>query len=503
MNPEFDLGFVASDNNNIDAWNTRLFAALSSTGQVFRYEGPKDEGLQLFFINRSGVRTVINKSEFADMVSTVLNTYVTQRLPSGVEVRNARYIGERAANCAFVSEASQALPPVLRVTVSPMVVPAGGGYRVSDTGYDPRSKLYYLPPEGERPIGPVEGVEHLRTCFSGVPFDSPAYMSNLIGWLLGAITFDPAIEVPFLVVEGNQPGVGKTKTFQSASVILTGNPCGPVAQEPEEYAKCVGSLIRANQKIVFIDNIATAGSRPYNNRELAVHLTTGFSKTARLLGQSRHVSACGLLFSATVNHAKFTNDVSDRVLPVRLFRVRTGPMSPYCYTYALKHRREILGELLWLATTAPVTASGQDLPGFRFKTWLEFVTPRINTYFGPLALEDQLQLDESAQEFAAYGDSLLANDALSPPITAAEFVTELSRDTNKYPGLYERVVAKASSDRSKTTSAGILFRNLKGRPLCPARGRVIMLVDAPKTEDGHSQYQFRLCSNVELPEDAA
>lgn len=446
----FNLAFLPGEDH--EAWAGRYYRAAAAGGRLFR-----NDGAGFTYIDpAAGSSKIYTPAEFYGIAHAVVKVERSLLDRDTGEWKQAPgQFSDQQIKILFASPGKEELPLLKAVVQEPVAIAfQKGGVKITRAGYneDEQAYIYYYLPPGSQEIRPRTGTEHLIECFRGVPFERPEYRNNLIGWMLGSIVFDPFMDSPMLVVSGNQQGIGKSITVQSASHILTGSVIAPITYSGEEFSKQLGSRFRDGERIVFLDNIVTKEGRSFDNHELSSMLTQGFSKKLRVLGKSKSVSASGILFAVSLNDAKLSADLATRTLPVKLYKEARGPMVPFCKDYAIQHREELYGELLGLALQELGTWCPKiSQESFRFRKWLEFVQPRIEKALGPMAIEEARSLDAATQELFALGAELLDNNEAE--ITSERLVQLIKFRAEAFPTLYSDL-RSAPSDRGKKTKAG-------------------------------------------------
>lgn len=432
-----------------------------------------------------GCKHIFTAMEFYGVAHNLVEVVEMRRRGRDEELLpSSAFMTQNEVATIFDSPEKVVLPPLRAVVFSPVVVPTTTGARVIEPGYDMESGYYYWVAPGTAPISVREGTEHLDKCFSGVPFERPSYKSNLIAWLLGAVSTDPAMQTPFLVCDGNQQGVGKTSVIQAAGYILSGALPAPIDPRGGEFWKQLGARFVENERVIVLDNITNKRGGSYDNEHLSGLLTQGTSKRIRILGQSKTVSAAGILFAASLNDAKLSADLSERSLLVRLFREKNQPMIPYCKEYAIQHRRALYGELLWLATQPSEPVPDSLHSNFRFRRWLDFTLPRVEKFFGPMGIEEARSLDDSTQELFSWGA-----DNVGVQFHTADFMSRVCSMPDRYSCLFDRI-ATFSSERGKAISLGRLLKQHVGDVHTIANSLRIKLVELSRDEAG-ARYEFR------------
>jgi len=462
-------------------WAQDFYQKALKTGRLYLQDG----GGSLVYVDPAfGPRRIFSASDFYGILHNLVEVVAFRRDDNDEFIAVPGLLNREETATLYDAPEKSTLPALRAVVFEPVVVPQGPGFRVIPPGFDTESGYYYWTPPCTAPIPVVEGTEHLSKCFSGVPFERPAYKANLIAWLLGAISADQAMQTPFLVCDGNQQGVGKTSVVQAAGYILSGGLPSPIDPRGQEFWKGVSSRFVENDRIIFLDNVTNHRGGSYDNEHLSGLLTQGTSKRIRILGQSKSVSAAGILFAASLNDAKLSADLSERSLLIRLFREKNQPMTPYCKEYAIEHRRALYGELLWLATQPAPPVEDSVHSNFRFRRWLQFVLPRVEKFFGPMGIEEARSLDDATQELFAWGA-----DNVGMPFFAVDFLSKLAAFPDKYPCLFQRV-ANCQSDRGKVISIGRLLAQRVGDVQSIQNTLKIKLGALPRDESGN-RYEFQ------------
>lgn len=464
-------------------WASRFFAAAAASGRVFR---TSDENL-LVVPDGAGPKRIYSPDQFDGVLCEIINVVQALRDDDDGEQRMVTAnLSRPELMKLFFSEQKRALPLVSAIVHEPVVVPSGNGsYVVTQPGYNPGNGVYYYVPPGEVPVIPVPGTDALAMCFSAVPFENATYRANLIAWLLGGVCLDPTLDPPLLVVSGNQQGIGKSSVVQAAGTIVTGTMPSPISPQGGEFAKQVSAQFLENSRFLFLDNIVIRGGGSYDNTQLSTLLTQGFSKKMRILGHSRSVSASGILVAASLNDAKLSVDLATRSLAVKLCSWQPKLHVPYCKHYAADNRRRLYGELLWLALQSrDDDATDERYIGFRFRRWLNFVRPRIEKHFGPLAVTESCTLDEITQELYHFG-----LDWADQPFSVGDFLTRLSTKMSQFPALAQKR-ASIPSERGAQTAFGQLLSGRENQALS-LDGSVTVTLQVETKRNG-KVYQFKV-----------
>jgi len=220
--------------------------------------------------------------------------------------------------------------PLQGVAETPILRPNGTIFQAP--GYDPQTGIVYEPqvqfpaiPEAPTHNEAEQARDALLECVGDFPFAADEHRS---GWLAALLTvlvrsaFDGPS--PFVVIDSNVRGSGKTKLVDIISVIATGRdaPRTTLPASPEETRKLVTSLAVAGERIVLIDNAAGSVGNPVLDAAL-----TATSWTDRVLGSTKMVSGIPLAVAwfCTGNNLDFRADTARRTLHIRLESTQEHP----------------------------------------------------------------------------------------------------------------------------------------------------------------------------------
>lgn len=475
-----------------EAWAFRYLDTLGRTGRVFRTPG---YGLT-YISQETGPRPIMTIADFEQFCHTLVEVVVLRETRDHQEVVSPVYLQHSDLAAIFGRHPESSLPILNTSVREPMaLIRDDGSVEVTHPGFNGqggRNVFYYVPP-GEQVIEPRHGTEHLERCLSGVPWERPEYRNNFIAWLLGAVVLDQRFDTPFLVVSGNQQGIGKSVSVQAAGIILNGSVPAPINFKGEELMKNVGARFRDNDRLMFLDNIVVKDGMAFDSPDLSTLLTQGFTKRIRVLGHNRSVSASGILFAASVNHACLSTDLATRTLAVKLFREDLGPMIPFCRDYAIAHRREIYGELLGLALLSDLPAFKGGHDDFRFRRWLEFVEPRLTAAFGAagkLALEEVSLLDASSQDLFKIAASQLGDETETTDFDSDYILKFLVIHQGAYPALFQKICANKNSERGKLTEMGKFLKRQRNLSYSTDDCTLHLVERSPPTSTRGARYAF-------------
>jgi hypothetical protein len=186
---------------------------------------------------------------------------------------------------------------------------------VTQTGYDPESRVFYAPPPGFvlPPLPPLrEAVRWLDEALGAFCYaDDGASRANAYALLLTPLLrLVLRGNVPLAVINSSQQGSGKTCLASVISIIATGAAPSTVS-EPEddaEWRKMLTSALRRGDELLIIDNI----DRTLRSPRLAEFITTEWW-TDRLLGGNEMPSlAQRMTVMVTGNNVALGGDLGRR-----------------------------------------------------------------------------------------------------------------------------------------------------------------------------------------------
>ena len=190
---------------------------------------------------------------------------------------------------------------------------------------------------------------------SGFCFKSDADVANAFALFLTGLLANLFVKDPkgLFLIDGNQPGVGKTLLARCLGMVLDGTDPRILTflSNDEEFEKRICSQLRGcPQTLVFIDNAKAGGGSAVSSRVLEANSVAPVV-SLRILGKSENVTRPNdLLWVLTMNDTSLSTDLVSRGVPIQLayegrieHRAFAGPQP---IEYAAEHRLEILAELV-------------------------------------------------------------------------------------------------------------------------------------------------------------
>jgi hypothetical protein len=261
------------------------------------------------------------------------------------------------------------------------------------------------------PIEPMKGTAHLDKLLSDFCFHNPADRTNFVGMLLTCVLMPhfSLVEKPGILLNGNQPGIGKSELAQVLATIKQGSDAATATYNPndEEFEKSLGSLVgNKSSTTIIIDNVK---SRKKIESACLERSITDSTLSFRLLKTSERIIVKNShIFVVTANATEVSTDISSRCTLVGLHYEGDPKARQFNYDspkrYALEHREQIIAELLgmvdrWLVAGRPM---GSD-PS-RFAVWSQIVGGILACNGEPDFLGNIAELNELDSTQADFAD---------------------------------------------------------------------------------------------------
>ena len=305
---------------------------------------------------------------------------------------------------------------------------ASSGIMVHADAIDP---VLFTPP-AKSGLGPISHLPpRLAALLGEFSWRSDADLVNAVAFLLTGLLVNHFADDPHpgVIVDGNQPGLGKTLLVQVVGQLMDNAepPRIPLSRE-EELQKQLGALIRRSTcSVAFFDNVrGRLDSQTLEQSILSPKLSF------RLLGQSATIERSNdLLWAITSNSATGTSDLINRCIPIRLYyegdpRGRKFTGNPL--RFVKDHRDEILGELAGMVLRWEQVGKPLGLQRHRCDRWAGIIGGILNSCgLGDRFLENlaeaESEMDQGLEDLAA-----LAEHALRGNVQGAIVRGALGRD---------------------------------------------------------------------------
>jgi hypothetical protein len=329
-------------------------------------------------------------------------------------------------------------------------------FELAPPGYDPKSGIFYAGPA----IEPRSSTEHLDRLLAEFCFAQPGDRTNYLGLLLtNLLVFNFAGAKPAAIFNGNQSGIGKSILAMVAAILREGRYVSTVTfnSNDEEFEKRLATRVRADQMTIIIDNAKCRRKERIESGCLERCITDPIL-SFRLLSRNLDITSENFhVFAITANSAEVGADILSRSLVVNLFWEGNPKRRSFEIkdpeAYAIKHRGEILGELIgmverWKAAGKPLADVHSR---FNKKNWGGIVGGILHvsgaTDFMGNAQEASA-MDETRRDFESLVELMMESAAWD---FAAEALVEMCLRN----GLLERDLGTGSK-KSMSTKMGIV-----------------------------------------------
>lgn len=229
---------------------------------------------------------------------------------------------------------------------------------------------------------------------------------------------------PVVLLDGNQPGLGKTLLVRVIGIVLDGIDPTIIhytADEEELQKRICATLRSGGQSQVLIDNAKVKAETAIHSAVIEAN-SMAAEISLRILGKSENYNRPNdVLWYLTMNNTKASPDLISRGVPIRQYYEgnpkdrKFGHRDPV--RYAREHRQEILGELAGMVTRWNQMGRPEGDQNHRLTEWAQTLGGIMSANGFPEFLSN---LDSAAAEFNTALDALaaLAEAAISSESTA-------------------------------------------------------------------------------------
>jgi hypothetical protein len=364
----------------------------------------------------------------------------------------------------------------------------GPGVLVHGPAIDP-----ILPPEPDPGLSIRDRLPpHLRTLLNGFCFREAADAANFVAALLTVLLVNLFVQVgkPVFLVDGNQPGLGKSLLARLLGILLDGVDPFLIhfTEDDEELSKRICATLRGwNQSLLWFDNAKVRDGEKVNSRVIEAN-SLASQISLRILGMSENYTRPNdVIWTLTMNETKVSADLASRGVPIRLHfdgnpDVRDfGDFDPLAF--AQEHRVELLGELAGMVVRWNQRGRPEGTRRHRCGQWARVVGgivvaagfPEFLTNLDDAAASFNHHLDELAalaEAAVAAGLAVIAETEDPEQASWPEATAGADQGRGRVPGQWEECFRKAGvqvdtldgakSKKSRETSIGrFLGRNLE------------------------------------------
>ena len=370
--------------------------------------------------NKDGIPVIetIDKIRLRSRLTEVATFYAVNKEGAYVGTNPPLYLAEN-----ILAQGAWDFPPLVGIARAPIL--RHDGTVCTTPGYDPGSRLFYMPDAGlavpdipERPT-PDQGraaVDLLIDLIAEFPFADAASGANALA-VLFSLLMRPVIggHIPMSIADAPIQGTGKSLLLTVLGLVGVGEVSGesiPTKQNEDEWRKKITSVLLKAPPFVLLDNIPD--NTTIDSACLAATLTTHFWSD-RLLGKNEHVRLPSRsVWVASGNNLRVTGDMPRRCYTVRMDAnvekpwTRTGFRHADLEEYARSQRGNLLAAAFtvirsWYAAGKPKAS----VPAFgSFQEWTDTVGSvlthaGIEGFLGNL---DQIRAvqDDDTQQWRAF-----------------------------------------------------------------------------------------------------
>lgn len=286
-------------------------------------------------------------------------------------------------------------------------------------GFHASCGIYYDGP----PVKPKDtGAPVLQKAIADFHWKGEADLVNFVAVLLTALTMPHwGRGHPFLAINGNKPGVGKTTLARVIGVLVEGADPNTVSysHDDAEFEKQLATRVEAGDRVIVIDNAKT--HRPIESAVLERSITDT-RLSFRRLGSNTAITRPqnDVLFCLTMNLTNLGTDLRRRALPVNLVLEEDVRRTSYGLTdvvgFVEDKRLEIVAELAGMVAA-----------------WLEAGRPRF---------EDPAQ-HSTSQLWAATMDAILRLSGFEG------FLSNFEESTHAFDPKYELMLDIAGAHHAR------------------------------------------------------
>jgi hypothetical protein len=330
-----------------------LLEAVRPAKRFFRMEG------ELVFIQRGHGPVGVNDRNLGGLLSAFVELAFMHAGEDGDDF--LRYGVLPADLCrAFVSSPRVHTGlPTLRMYARAPVFDTDWNF-VARPGFHEPSGIFYDGPA----IEPTEGVEAISHALRDFHWKGEPDLVNFVGALLTALTMPHwGRGHPFLAINGNKPGVGKSTLARVLGVIAEGHEPSSVSftSDDAELEKQLATRVEAGDRVLVIDNAKT---RKGIQSPVLERCITDTRLNFRRLGSNTAISRPhnDVLFCLTMNLTQLGPDLRRRALPINLDLGASVRQTTYrvddLVGWVIEHRLEVVAELAgmvvaWLEAGRP------------------------------------------------------------------------------------------------------------------------------------------------------
>lgn len=286
-----------------------IITAILPASRFFRFER------DIVFVRRGFGPRPVDERSLPGLLSALVEVRFLTHTPEGVVFQRFDVLPADLARAFVHSPRVAARLPLLTMYARSPVFDRNWNF-IGKPGFHAPSGIFYDGPE----VKPASGVERTLTTVQDFPWKDTVDMVNFIGALVTALTMPHwGRGHPFLAINGNKAGVGKSTLARILGVVAEGTEPTTVSftSNEEEFEKQLATRVEAGDRIVVVDNAKT--TRPVQSAVLE-RCITDTRLNFRRLGGNTAISrpTNDVLFVVTMNLTQMGADLRRRALPLNL-----------------------------------------------------------------------------------------------------------------------------------------------------------------------------------------
>jgi hypothetical protein len=296
--------------DTVEALFDALIAAVKPVTRFFRQER------DLVFVRRGIGPMVISERNVAGLLSALVEIRFLHEGDDGQELLRYDVLPSDLSRAFVYSpRVAASLPVLVAYTRTPLFDTAGR--LVGQPGWHEDSGIFY---DGS-PIEPSEGTATLDAGLASFCWKEPTDRINFLGALLTTVTMPMWTRGhPFVAINGNKPGVGKSTLARVLGILSEGGAEPSTVSwcsDEAEFEKHIATRVEAGDRVIIIDNAKTA--KPIESPILE-RCITDTRLNFRRLGSNTSIGRAqnDVLFCITMNLVQMGADLRRRALPVNL-----------------------------------------------------------------------------------------------------------------------------------------------------------------------------------------
>ncbi len=464
-----------TDADTMEALFDKLLGVIEPLNRFFQH------GNDLVFVKKGRGPIRLNDQNLPGVLSSFLELALMHQEEDGVAFDRYDVLPTVLARAFLASPRVGHRLPVLTSYVRSPVFDKEWNF-IATFGFHAASGIFYDGPL----VRPGSGDAAIRRAVDDFKWKAEADRVNFIGALLTGLTMPLwALGHPFLAINGNKPGVGKSTLATVLAVVTEGEVPSAITltANDEEFEKQIATRVEAGDRTIIVDNAKATGAISSAVLERSI---TAPKLNFRRLGSNTSISRPenDVLFVLTMNVTQLCADLRRRAMPVNLYIEGNVRNVPYAADELVREvlaaRLDILAELAgmvlaWVDAGKPLGVTpARHSTNQRWAATIDGVLQHagLEGFLTNLA-ESEHAFDEDYDALrdvcAAHHGEGFHTPGEWAPILLAGALTERLRDARGNP----------KSAKSQETTVGMLFRSYIDDTLVTDAGTFVVTAREP------------------------